>query len=87
MVTVCNYVLLDKITGIYAGDTFNGDIYVAVVNIEAGDRFKFASWFPASETQKAQYWAIQREIRLAAEAANHCPETGESVFFCTCGYH
>lgn len=87
MNTVCNYVVLDSATNLNAGDTYEGDVYVAIVNVEAGDRFKHANWQPASESQRAQYWAIQRANRLASQDANHCPETGESVFFCTCGYH
>lgn len=85
MNSVCNYVVLDQVTRLYGGDDYEGNVYVAVV--EEDDRFKHASWVKASESQRAQYWSIQRENRLASQDANYCPETGSSVFFCTCGWH
>jgi hypothetical protein len=87
MPTICNYILLDEATSLYAGDDYEGSVYTANINVEAGDRFKYASWALASEDQRKHYWSVQRANRLASQDANYCPETGESVFFCCCGYH
>lgn len=90
MNSVCNYVMLDKTIDLYAGDDYESNVYIACVDVEAGERFKHANWQAASEAQEAQYWAIQKNIRLAKEASqkdNYCPNTGEPVYFCCCGYH
>jgi len=85
MNSVCNYVVLDQATNLHGGDDYEGNVYVAVV--EEGDRFKHASWVTASETQRAQYWAARKRAADFNSSESYCAHTGESVFYCTCGWH
>jgi len=81
--TIANYVLLNKSTNLYAGDNCDGAVFTAVVGEE--DRFKHADWVPATSEQAKYYWAARK--RAADFVESYCDNTGESVFYCTCGWH
>jgi hypothetical protein len=84
--TIANYVCIDG-GNTYCGDDHEGNVYVAKVDLSAGDRFKHASWVMASETQRAQYWAARKRAADFNSSESYCAHTGESVFYCTCGWH
>ena len=84
--TIANYVLLDEPTNLYAGDSYDGQVFTAVVGSE--DRFKYAAWVPAAASQAAYYWAARkRAADFNSGVESYCDNTGESVFYCTCGWH
>ncbi len=86
--TIANYVLLDEYANLYAGDDYQGNVYVANVNVEAGDRFKHAAWTPATGEQVEYYCAARkRAADFNSGVESYCDNTGESVFYCTCGWH
>ena len=82
MNSIANYVCIDG-NNTYCGDDYQGNVYVAKVDLSKGERFKHAIWTPATGEQTEYYCAARR----AERAENLCPDTGESVFYCTCGWH
>jgi hypothetical protein len=67
---------------LYAGQSPSGEIFVAVV--AEGDRYKHASWEPASQEE------IEVYLRLRAEQDRYearCPDTGDLAIHCECGWH
>ena len=80
--TIANYVCIDG-GNIYCGDDHEGNVYVAKVDLSAGDRFKHAAWSPATGEQVEYYCAARRAVR----EENLCSDTNELVYYCTCGWH
>jgi hypothetical protein len=84
--TIANYVLLDERSNLYAGDNCDGLVFVATVNLDGGDRFKYAPWVPATKSQEDVYWVTRKSAEDFGKES-FCAETGESSYHCTCGWH